>query len=244
MSSTPSRTMSTWSRAPTNRSLEASKEKQNRSPIVFSQDWDSKVDPIFGWYQQLSCATFATIQYRREYKAPFHHEFLCAKLSDGNLCRLERFGDPDARADAVTKTGSIAQDLANIYPGDYLAIFDQGSEVLLEVTFQQEVDLIHVLEICYNIQKDDRARTYTLQRYNCYFFCWCVLTVLTRECTPQENMPSHKMLPSYQRPPSYQTLPPTFDPQDLQSSEVQDHPSFQVTYPMREVSPYFVDMVF
>lgn len=134
----------------------------------------------------------------------------------------------------MTKSGSVAQDLADIYPADYLDALNRESEVLLEVNFQEEVDLMHVLEICYNIQKDDRARTYTLQRYNCYFFCWCVLTVLTRECMYHEDTPSQEMPPSYQTPPPYQTLPPTSDPQDPQSPEVHGPTAFEVTYPTRE----------
>ncbi|KAF8606221.1 hypothetical protein BDV93DRAFT_363545 [Ceratobasidium sp. AG-I] len=172
MTSKMSCSLSQWLSTASNRSLDASMEKKSQFPISFEQDWDSKAGSIFDWYGQLPYTKFRTIQYRKEYKSPFYHEFLCVKLTDGNFCRLERFGDPNARTDALTSQGSTAQDFAEVYPGDCLAALHESSKVLTEITFRQEVDLMDVLKICYSIQQDTRARSYTLRRTNCYFFCW------------------------------------------------------------------------
>ncbi|KAF8597161.1 hypothetical protein BDV93DRAFT_562620 [Ceratobasidium sp. AG-I] len=174
MSSTPSRIASNWS-------LGVLMGSNSLAAIRFPLGWNSKVGPVFVWYEQLSCTKFVSIQHRKEHEAPFHHEFLCAKLNDGNLCRFERFGDPDARTDALTEQGSAAHNLAEILPANQLATFDTTSDLLEEIRFPQEIDIMDVLEICYNIQQDKQTRTYTLQRYNCYFFCWCVLLLLTRK---------------------------------------------------------------
>ncbi|KAF8606236.1 hypothetical protein BDV93DRAFT_553991 [Ceratobasidium sp. AG-I] len=229
------RPSSIWSHGSSNWSLDASIEKKTQSPISFEQDWDSKADEIFAWYNQLPCTKFATIQYRKEYKSPFYHEFLCAKLTDGDLCRLERFGDPRARTDALTKHGSMAHDFAEVYPGDYLETLDEGSKVLLEVTFLQEVDLMDVLKICYSIQQDSRTRSYTLPRYNCYFFCWCVLTILTREAVSRNNTPTQETPPSYPAPPEYKSECPTY-PLEHPIIPIHDAPPFLATYPMQEHS--------
>ncbi|KAF8606235.1 hypothetical protein BDV93DRAFT_363852 [Ceratobasidium sp. AG-I] len=174
MSSVPSRIAINWS-------LGALKENKNLAAIRFPLGWDSKVGPVFVWYEQLSCTKFLSIQHRKDREAPFYHEFLCAKLTDGSLCRFERFGDPGARTDALTEQGSVAYDVAEILPIEHLAVFDSASDLLEEVRFPHEQDLMDVLEICYSIQQDWQTRTYTLQRYNCYFFCWCVLLLLTRK---------------------------------------------------------------
>ncbi|KAF8606217.1 hypothetical protein BDV93DRAFT_521060 [Ceratobasidium sp. AG-I] len=180
MSSAPSRIAVNWS-------LGALKENRNLAAIRFPLGWDSRAGPVFAWYEHLSCTKFTSVQHRKEREFPFYHEFLCVKLTNGNLCRFERFGDPDARTEALTEQGSLAHDLAEILPTEHLAVLDEISDVLEEVSFPCELDLMDVLEICYNIQRDKQTRTYTLQRYNCYFFCWCVLLLLVRKVTPWEN---------------------------------------------------------
>lgn len=169
------------SRIAVNWSLGALKENKSLAAIRFPFGWDLQVGPIFSWHSQLSCTKFTSIHHRKEREFPFYHEFLYVKLTDGNLCRFERFGDPDARVDAITKEGSVAHDLAEILPSDQLAFLDKTSDVLEEVTFSHDLDLMDILEICYSIQQNKQTRIYTLQRYNCYFFCWCVLLLLTRK---------------------------------------------------------------
>ncbi|KAF8606240.1 hypothetical protein BDV93DRAFT_604742 [Ceratobasidium sp. AG-I] len=183
MLSVPSRIAINWS-------LGALKENKNLTAIRFPFGWESRIGPIFGWYEWQSCTKFISIQHRKEREFPFYHEFLCVMLTDGKCCRFERFGDPDARADAITKGGSMAYDTAEILPSDHLALLNKTSDVLEQVTFPCELDLLDVLEICYNLQRDERTRAYTLQRYNCYFFCWCILLILTRKVALWENTPS------------------------------------------------------
>ncbi|KAF8606223.1 hypothetical protein BDV93DRAFT_604730 [Ceratobasidium sp. AG-I] len=179
MSSTPSHIAVNWS-------LGALKENKNLAAIRFPLGWDSKIGPVFSWYGQLACTKFVSIQYRKQREFPFYHEFLCAKLTNGELCRFERFGDPDARADAITEEGSVAHDSAEILSPNQLAVLDKTSDILEEFAFLHEQDIMDVLEICYNIQQDRQTRAYTLQRYNCYFFCWCTLLLLTRKASHWE----------------------------------------------------------
>lgn len=184
MSSASSHGASNWS-------LGTLVKTQHRAAICFPNGWNSNDGPTFDWYKQLPCTKFASLQYRKTPDAPFYHEFICVKLIDDNFCVFERFGDPYARIDALTTSGSAAHDFAEIFSSDRLTDLDKNSDVLLEVTFPHELDLIDILEICYVIQQDARTRTYTLQRYNCYFFCWCVLSILARGSTSWDNTPSH-----------------------------------------------------
>ncbi|KAG8684187.1 hypothetical protein FRC08_013831 [Ceratobasidium sp. 394] len=54
------------------------------------------------------------------------------------------------------------------------------SNLVAEIDLQQEFDILDVLAVCYSIQNTEACSVYTLQRYNCYFFCWTILAVLTR----------------------------------------------------------------
>lgn len=102
------------------------------------------------------------------------------KLVDGPICRFERMGDPDAPTKAVTRTGSVAYDIVQYFVKLELEKVDEESDVVAEIEFSCEFDLLDILSICYAIQQDNEAKQYTLQRYNCYFFSWTIMSCLTR----------------------------------------------------------------
>ncbi|KAF8602853.1 hypothetical protein BDV93DRAFT_545019 [Ceratobasidium sp. AG-I] len=176
--------LSVPSRIASNRLLPTLIKDNHPAAIRFPHGWDSRVGPIFDWHKKLACTKFVSLQYRKEHGTVFEHEFLCAKLTDGSFCVFERFGDPNARVDALIEQGSLAHDVAEIISVDHFAIIDTTSFVLQEIALSRELDVLDIFEICYYIQQNRRTRTYTLQRYNCYFFCWCVLSVLARRFAP------------------------------------------------------------
>ncbi|KAG8791139.1 hypothetical protein FRC12_010076 [Ceratobasidium sp. 428] len=61
------------------------------------------------------------------------------------------------------------------------------SERIAEVNLGQEFDILDVLAVCHSIQTTKTCRTYTLQRYNCYFLCLTVLAMLTRRVASWET---------------------------------------------------------
>jgi hypothetical protein len=172
------------SRHRANQLLASSKGGKGLEPIRFPLGWDSRIGGIFSWYDQQTCTKFASVQHRKDRQFPFYHEFLCVKLTNGEICQFERVGDPNARTDALTQEGSLAHDYAETHPHNYLAKLDNTSDVIKEIIFPSELDLLDMLEICYHIQEDTETRSYTLQRFNCYFFSWCILLVLAQENSP------------------------------------------------------------
>lgn len=156
--------------------------------IEFPHKWDTGRGPAFDWYRSQRLHHFQTLQYRKERQEPFCHEFVVLML-EGWFCRLERMGDPTARIEAITENGTKAHDVIKLHPLTELAGLDESSDTVMEIRFAGQVDLIHVLAICYAIKQNERSKQYTLQRYNCYFFSWTVILLLARRTAKWEVIP-------------------------------------------------------
>lgn len=133
------------------------------------------------WYKlQDSSTIFRSIQHRKD-NLPLSHEFLLLQLNDGAVCRVERTAH-SLSMNAILHTGCDANDYIQYFPaGTYEAYArDKPSELIAEVSFPRDLDIMDVLAVCYAIYSQPRTRTYTLQRFNCYFFCNTILLALTR----------------------------------------------------------------
>ncbi|KAG8701907.1 hypothetical protein FRC08_003824 [Ceratobasidium sp. 394] len=163
----------------------------------FHSEWRDLSCSVEQWYQiQLkrsretgSTTRFTTIQHRRTLDSPFFHEFLLIPLIDGSYYRVERTG-VGSNIDAITLYGCTACDMIEWFPATkYEALaLDKPSSLIAEVQFPFEFDALDVLAICYSIQKHSRARNYSLQCFNCYFFCCTILSILARRVVDLENM--------------------------------------------------------
>ncbi|KAG8694940.1 hypothetical protein FRC08_008167 [Ceratobasidium sp. 394] len=163
----------------------------------FHSEWRDLSCSVEQWYQiQLkrsrearSTTRFTTIQHRRTLDSPFFHEFLLIPLIDGSYYRVERTG-VGSNIDAITLYGCTACDMIEWFPAvKYEALaLDRPSSLITEVQFPFEFDILDILAICYSIQKHSRARNYSLQCFNCYFFCCAILSILTRRVVDLENM--------------------------------------------------------
>ncbi|KAG9120790.1 hypothetical protein FRC07_003573 [Ceratobasidium sp. 392] len=148
---------------------------------------------------------FKRLEYRKAHKS-VRHQFIClqdlrynpqmplpqdksdeenlwpslgSRLED-RICQIERMANPEGQVNAIFRTSAA----------DYLNIFKKGSDdeqrelgntsVLLDITFPEYVDLSLALNICYRISCHPQACDYTLQQYNCYFFCWNIILGLIR----------------------------------------------------------------
>ncbi|KAF8328624.1 hypothetical protein F5887DRAFT_844623, partial [Amanita rubescens] len=143
-------------------------------------EWDTQRGPVFDWYRMQPTTRFRALQYRKERQKPFCHEFIIVKLVDGPICRFERMGDPNDPAKAVTRTGSAAYDMAQYFREPKWDELDEKSDVVAEIEFSRGFDLLDVLSICYAIHEHHEAKHYTLQRYNCYFLSWTIMSCLAR----------------------------------------------------------------
>ncbi|KAG8796015.1 hypothetical protein FRC12_006344 [Ceratobasidium sp. 428] len=158
--------------------------------MKFRSRWQHPDCPVMKWYSQQcqSSTRFRSIEHCRSLDGPFYHEFLLLKLTDGAVCRVERIGD-GSRTDAIRYVGCAAQDLIQWFSvADYeSSSIKSSSERIAGVDLNREFDILDVLAVCYSIQRTKRCRAYTLQRYNCYFLCLTVLTVLTRRVASWET---------------------------------------------------------
>lgn len=171
-------------------------QREGLLTIKFDLGWRNHMCIVERWYQtqkqrsQEQCSTthFASIQHRRTCNAPFFHEFLLIPLADGSLYRLERTGVGSDK-EAISPSGCTALDLIEWFPKDKYNSFihDKPCELITEVSFPCEFDVIDILAVCYSIQQNKKAARYSLQRYNCYFFCCVILSVLGRRVGAWEN---------------------------------------------------------
>ncbi|KAG8745428.1 hypothetical protein FRC10_008139 [Ceratobasidium sp. 414] len=158
--------------------------------MKFHQEWQHRRCPVMRWYENQSPSSrkFRSIEHRRDTNGPFYHEFLLLKLADDAICRLERIGE-GSRADAIRDTGCTANDVIQWFQvDDYDELASKHPSILIsEVELLSDYDILDVLAICYSVQNTNACKIYTLQRYNCYFLCLTVLTVLTRPAASWET---------------------------------------------------------
>ncbi|KAG8745907.1 hypothetical protein FRC10_006711 [Ceratobasidium sp. 414] len=151
------------------------------------------------WYNKRRYLKVKTIQYRKEFHAPFRHEYLVVFLSDGSICRFDRRPDPNVPLDALRERGSEAYDTVEEITSSMLAgPSGEHSECLATLAFKDELDLFFIFLVCYGIQSDPQAVRYTLLQFNCYFFSWTIILNIARNSVTWEGLPtsaSFKSLP-------------------------------------------------
>lgn len=135
------------------------------------------------WYFEQPCTQIKSFQHRKE-PYGFQHEFIVLNLDDGSICRIERMGDPDARSDALSPQGSVAQDIAQCFRKEDIADAHlDTSEIVAEIVLPQHyryLDILDVLKTCRAIHEDERIHNYTLRGFNCHFFSLAIQCCLTR----------------------------------------------------------------
>ncbi|KAF8686335.1 hypothetical protein RHS04_00329 [Rhizoctonia solani] len=169
-----------------------SEERSRPMAIQFDRRWNHPECQVLKWYklQSESSTKFTVIEHRRELKAPFHHEYLLIHLEDGAIYRLERTGE-GSHQNAIRRVGCKAHDIIQWFAkDDYLnhPLAREPSELVTKIEFPEVFDLLDVLAICYGIQGIEKSSVYTLQRYNCYFLCLTVLSLLARRCANWETV--------------------------------------------------------
>lgn len=153
---------------------------QDPHKIGYPDGW--KTGPTQKWYDDQPSKRFTHLQYRKEREAPFYHEFIVAELDNGTVCRFDRRGDVQTRANAFTLDGITAEDTAHVISMSekHYTDINTKSDQLLRIHFPKGQDLLTILAICYGVQKDESASAYTLTKYNCYFLSWTIITATAR----------------------------------------------------------------
>ncbi|KAJ1299839.1 hypothetical protein OPQ81_003287 [Rhizoctonia solani] len=129
------------------------------------------------------CTRFTQLQYRKERKKPWEHEYIVVELENGTVCRFDRRAQAQSLADALTAEGLGAEDTAHVIPKDdkeHYPEINNGSDLVLRMHFPDGQDILSILGICYGIRQDRETECYSLIRYNCYFFSWTIVVALAR----------------------------------------------------------------
>ncbi|KAH7333767.1 hypothetical protein B0J17DRAFT_676787 [Rhizoctonia solani] len=176
------------------RLLNSSQGHQRTRPLAmrFHDEWLHPDCPVNAWYKQQtqSSTGFASIQHWRTKGTPLFHEYLLILLDNGAICRVERMGEGSHRS-AIKRIGCTAHDIIQWFSGldcQADAISKEPADLVWQIDFPRNFDLLDVLAICFSIQQTPRCRPYTLQRFNCYFLCLTILTVLARRVGEWEGV--------------------------------------------------------
>ncbi|KAF8684581.1 hypothetical protein RHS04_01172 [Rhizoctonia solani] len=161
--------------------------------MQFHENWGHPDCEVMKWYSKIPSRStiFYSIQHRRSTKGPFYHEFLQIQLTDGSVCIVERMGE-GIQSGAISCTGCTSHDIIQWFTADEYSTWSldpkhKPSEVIVEIKFPRAFDLLDVLAICYATKHHARATNYTLQRFNCYFLCCTILSILARCISPWEH---------------------------------------------------------
>ncbi|PVF93466.1 hypothetical protein CPB86DRAFT_877125 [Serendipita vermifera] len=156
--------------------------------VSFPYTWETSQGPVFDWYGSQPVTSFRSLQHRKDRAEPFCHEFVVLRLTNGSLCRIERRCDPNTTTAALARHGTTAHDFVQVWPAEYLNELDESSDVVAEIEYPEEFDIRDVLSLCYAVHQDHEAKQYSLQRYNCYFFCWSIVSFLARRTAKWEQL--------------------------------------------------------
>lgn len=168
------------SRIPSNSIIASSHTSRPAGPqrIVFPSGWGG--GELFEWYRAGTVTNVRKIQLAKETLAPYFHEYILVTLHDSSVYRIDRRPDPSTPIDTIVIQGSEAIDtIEEILPEDFEATRSSSTAVAC-IELSKPLGLDHVLFVCYSIQQDDKARRYTLQRFNCYFLSWTIITSIFR----------------------------------------------------------------
>ncbi|EUC60875.1 hypothetical protein RSOL_372700, partial [Rhizoctonia solani AG-3 Rhs1AP] len=137
------------------------------------------------WYKSQPSTKFKYLEYRKEKVSPFYHEYIVVHLENETVCRFDRRGDVNNRANVFVGEPIPSEDTAHVIAKrdkDLYPIIERDSELLLHMRFPKGQDILTILGICYGIQSTKATQYYSLTGYNCYFFSWTVI-IATARCT-------------------------------------------------------------
>ncbi|KDQ62103.1 hypothetical protein JAAARDRAFT_189476 [Jaapia argillacea MUCL 33604] len=144
--------------------------------LSFSDTWG--FGHAFEWYRRQQSHDTRKIQLMKE-ESTFSHEYILATLQSGKTVRFERSPDPKAHPDAMVHTsGCEAYDTIDTDSEDLRRADEHVC--LGEIVFKDGFDLLFVISTCFAMSNDEKARRYTSQEYNCYFFARTIFTLTIR----------------------------------------------------------------
>ncbi|KAF8595213.1 hypothetical protein BDV93DRAFT_611511 [Ceratobasidium sp. AG-I] len=149
-------------------------------PLRFPQIYESD------WFRQKEALKVNELQYRKEISSPFYHEFVVVRLSDDSIFRFDRRPESDILIDTLSRFGSEAID--TVQEVKTMEALDNNSRCLAALHVGDQLCVKAILAICFGIRDDSKTRRYTLQKYNCYFFSWSIVSIVARYLVASEDL--------------------------------------------------------
>ncbi|KAF8595211.1 hypothetical protein BDV93DRAFT_564601 [Ceratobasidium sp. AG-I] len=140
------------------------------------------------WYRDKEYLQIKEMQHRKELNRPFFHEFILVVLGDNTKYRFDRRPDRNTIFSTLLQLGSDAFDTIQ-QVDDIDDSCHPPSECLAVLDFDPCIKLSLILAICFAIQVDEKACRYTVQKYNCYFFSWAIISSVARYLVAWEDLP-------------------------------------------------------
>ncbi|KAG8686426.1 hypothetical protein FRC08_012512 [Ceratobasidium sp. 394] len=163
--------------------------KSERCPMEFGSVWGKGA--IFDWYRDTLTSRIVNRLEIRITRDTVPHRFVVAYMEDGSICRFDRrprnaqilLMGPQGPDD---EQAGRAADEACIVNG----AIDLSTHWEIRLDLPAGADILLILSACYAIAQDEKARNYTLREYNCYFFSWTIVMLVTRHLLPFTVPPS------------------------------------------------------
>ena len=183
----------TPSRAPSNTLVTSSRTISGfERPMLleFPFGWDRGL--VMEWYNRQrdkGSMVIEKLHLRRGLLAPYHHTYIVVFTRGGPIYRVDRRPDPNTPFDTIMRTGCKTYDTIQSLESRSLQELEQTSDCVVELLWQgeQTIDLLFVLSVCFALKQDERAKQYTLQRYNCYFLSWAIVMIAARDTAAWET---------------------------------------------------------
>ncbi|KAG8743094.1 hypothetical protein FRC10_000394 [Ceratobasidium sp. 414] len=119
------------------------------------------------------------------------HRFVVAYMQDGSICRFDR--RPRTPQSVFIPVGPQrpgeepscrAADEACVVNRAELLEIELSTHWEIRLNLPVEADILLILSACFAIAQDRMARNYALREYNCYFFSWTIVMLVTRHILP------------------------------------------------------------
>ncbi|CAE6464256.1 unnamed protein product [Rhizoctonia solani] len=151
-----------------------------KQPFEIKFDTWGEGNALYEWYNSLADPYIQTMQLRKERKKPVFHEFIAIRLKGGTCWRIERW-QPNTLVNRLF-ISRLSQPVSDRLAYDTVeevtsleSTWGGKSDCLVEFEFNVNVRVGLILRICHAIKNHQKAKFYTVENYNCYFFAQALL---------------------------------------------------------------------
>ncbi|KAG9094932.1 hypothetical protein FS749_011510 [Ceratobasidium sp. UAMH 11750] len=167
----------------------SSSSKKTRCAMEFSDVWGE--GETFDWYRNTLSSRMINRLEVRITRDAVPHRFVVAYMQDGSICRFDRrprtpqsvFVPIGPQSPGEEPSCGAADEACIVNRAELLEI-EYSTNWEIRLNLPVEIDVLLILSACFAIAQDKLARNYALREYNCYFFSWTIVILITRHLLP------------------------------------------------------------